>query len=316
MKILITGVLGTIGTSLKQQLINKGHEVFGIDLYHSFGEVGYSQRMSNEKNTYSRCDISEYRQLERIFNVHGEFDFVFNCAAEFGRWNGEDYYEQLWKSNVIGLKNLIDLQEKLKFKLIHFSTSEVYGDYKDVMYEDVMDKFEIKQLNDYALSKWTNEGQIKNSMSLYDTETVIVRLFNTYGPGEFYHPYRSVNCKFCYHALNGLDIDVFIGHSRTSTYIEDATNAISNIVENFKSGLIYNIGSDQYHTIEDLSDIIWDYTKSNKKLINYRESEKLTTKIKIPDISLSIRDLGFVNSYSLENGVQKTIDWMRGIYKI
>ena len=55
---------------------------------------------------------------------------VYNCAAEFGRWNGEDYFEQVWKSNLIGLKNIIRLQEKHDFKLIHFSSSEVYGDYE------------------------------------------------------------------------------------------------------------------------------------------------------------------------------------------
>ena len=79
------------------------------------------------------------------------------------------------------------------------------------MYEDVMDKFEIKQMNDYAISKWANEMQIRNSMKMFNTETVIVRLFNTYGPGEYYHPYRSVNCKFCYHALNNLPITVYKG---------------------------------------------------------------------------------------------------------
>jgi dTDP-glucose 4,6-dehydratase len=314
-RILITGVLGVVGSSLKEHLLNKGHYVFGVDLYHSFGEIGYSQKMSNEINTYSRCDISEFRQIQRIFETNYHFDFVFNCGAEFGRWNGEDYYEQLWKSNVIGLKNILTLQEKYRFKLIHFSTSEVYGDYKDVMYEDVMDKFEIKQLNDYALSKWTNENQIKNSMLLDNTETVIVRLFNTYGPGEYYHPYRSVNCKFCYHAINGLGFDVFKGHSRTSTYIEDATRTISNIVDNFKNGSIYNIGSDQYHTIEELCDIICEYTNMDRSLINYKDSEKLTTKIKIPDISLSIKDLGFYTSHTLDVGVKKTIDWMLNNYK-
>ena len=71
----------------------------------------------------------------------------------------------------------------------------MYGDYTDIMYESVMDDLEIKQLNDYALTKWTNEYGA-NSRAMNSTETVIVRIFNTYGPGEYYHPYRSVNSNF------------------------------------------------------------------------------------------------------------------------
>ena len=133
MRILVTGSKGIVGLKLVSELEQRGHSVFGVDLLHHPGEVGYVQKMSSEDWTYSRCVIGEYRQLERIFNEAGPFDAVYNCAAEFGRWNGEDYFEQVWKSNLIGLKNIIRLQEKLDFKLIHFSSSEVYGDYERKM---------------------------------------------------------------------------------------------------------------------------------------------------------------------------------------
>lgn len=311
MKILITGVLGTVGSILKEKLKEKNHEVFGIDIKHAPGETGFVQIMSSETADYCRCDIGEYRQIERIFESFGPFDLVYNCAAEFGRWNGEDYYEQLWKSNAIGLKNILKLQEKHNFKLVHFSSSEVYGDYDDIMAENVMDLIEIKQMNDYAISKWANEMQIRNSRIMYNTQTVIVRLFNTYGPGEYYHPYRSVNCKFCYHALKGLPITVHKGHFRTSTYIDDAVTAIANIVDNFIDGKVYNIGSDQYHDIETLAKYIWDYTGADKNLITYKDSEVLTTLVKKPDITASKKDLKYSPSISLEEGVYKTIDWMK-----
>jgi dTDP-glucose 4,6-dehydratase len=313
MRILITGVLGTVGSILKEKLIHKGHSVFGIDLYHSLGETGFSQTVSSEQQTYNRCDIGEYHQIERVIEKFGPFDLVYNCAAEFGRWNGEDYYEQLWKSNAIGLKNIIRLQEKHKFKLVHFSSSEVYGDYDGIMTESIMDEIEIKQMNDYAISKWANEMQIRNSRIMYGTETVIVRLFNTYGPGENYHPYRSVNCKFCYHALNNLPITVFTGHYRSSTYIDDAVSAISNISDNFIDGRIYNIGSNEFHSIEKLAELIWDYVGADKSLVQYKESEVLTTKTKTPDISLSVNELGYKSTVILEDGVKKTIDWMRTV---
>ena len=108
-KILITGSKGVIGTWLANILRSKGHEVFCIDLQHDVGETGYEQKMSSSEFYYSRCDISDYRQIARIFE-HKNFDFVYNCAAEFGRWNGEDFYEQVWKTNAIGLKNILRLQ--------------------------------------------------------------------------------------------------------------------------------------------------------------------------------------------------------------
>ncbi len=314
-KILVTGSKGVVGSYLVDMLTKKGYQVFGIDLKHYTGEVGFEHEMAKTEFTYARCDVAEMRQLERVFEKAGPFDFVYHTAAEFGRWNGEDFYEQVWKSNAIGTKNIIRLQEKYKFKLIHFSSSEVYGDYEDIMAEDVMDKIEIKQMNDYAMSKWVNEMQIRNSRIMYGTETVVVRLFNTYGPGEWYHPYRSVNSKFCYHALHNLPITVYKGHYRTSTYLEDTCRTLSNIVDNFKDGETYNIGGSEYHDIETLAKIIWDYTGADTKLIKYADSEVLTTKTKKVDTSKAVRDLNHKLSISLEDGVKKTIDWMREYYK-
>jgi len=307
MRVLITGANGVIGARLMNGIRERGHDVFGVDLFHAPGQRGYIQEMSAD-DYYARCDIGEYRQLERIVR---DFDLVYNCAAEFGRWNGEDYYEQLWKTNVVGLKNLIRLQERQGFKMIHFSSSEVYGDYPDIMSESVMDEYEIKQLNDYALSKWTNEGQIRNALG---TETVIVRLFNTYGVGEYYHSYRSVNCKFCYHAIKGLPITVYKGHYRSSTYIDDCVRTLVNISDNFIPGRIYNIGGEELHDIERLADVIWDYVGASKDLISYRDSEKLTTKVKIVDTSLSKKELGHKQTVSLEDGIKRTVDWMRELY--
>jgi dTDP-glucose 4,6-dehydratase len=183
------------------------------------------------------------------------------------------------------------------------------------MVESVMDDHEIKQLNDYAMSKWVNEMQIRNSVRQYGTETVIVRLFNTYGPGEYYSPYRSVNCRFLYCALMGLPWVVFRGHSRTSTYLADTVRTLGNIVENFKSGETYNIGGDSEHTIEELSNIILYITGADPKLVEYRDAEILTTKHKRVDTTKSVKDLSHKNSFGLEEGLRLTAAWMRTVYK-
>ncbi len=316
MRILVTGGLGTVGTGLIKELRFRGHHVVSCDLAHQPDQIGFSLKSDLDVPLYARCDISEFRQIERVIERMGPIDYVYNCAAEFGRWNGEDYYETLWRTNAIGTKNIIRLQERLKFRLIHFSSSEVYGDWPGIMVESVMEEYEIKQLNDYAMTKWVNEMQIRNSAVQFGTESVVVRLFNTYGPGEYYSPYRSVNCRFLYCALSGHPWTVFRGHKRTSTYLADTVRTLANIVNNFKPGETYNIGGDTQHSIQDLSDIILEVTGADPKLVQYRESEILTTKVKRVDISKSVRDLDHKNSYTLAAGIRLTADWMRKVYDL
>jgi dTDP-glucose 4,6-dehydratase len=308
--------LGTVGAGLIDELRKRGHHVVSCDLQHQHDEIGFSLRTDVELALYARCDVGEFRQLERVFERCGPFDYVYHCAAEFGRWNGEDFYETLWRTNAIGTKNVIRLQERLKFRLVHFSSSEVYGDWPDLMVETVMDEHEIKQLNDYAMTKWVNEMQIRNSALQYGTESVVVRLFNTYGPGEFYSPYRSVNCRFLYCALHGLPWTVFRGHSRTSTYLADTVRTVANISENFRAGETYNIGGTDLHTIEELSDVVLKVTGADRRLVHHQDTEILTTKLKRVDTSKSVRDLDHKNSYSLEEGMRLTADWMRSVYKL
>ena len=146
------------------------------------------------------------------------------------------------------------------------------------------------------------------------TESVVVRLFNTYGPGEYYSVYRSVNCRFLYCALHGLPWTVFRGHQRTSTYLADTVRTLANIVDTFRPGETYNIGGDSLHTIEELSDVILKVTGADSRLVRYRDSEILTTKLKRVDVTKAIRDLGHQNSYGLEEGMRLTAEWMRGAY--
>lgn len=316
MRILVTGGLGIVGAGLVKELRSRGHHVVSCDLQHQPDEIGFTVGTDIKVPLYARCDVGEFRQTERVFDRMGPFDYVYHCAAEFGRWNGEDFYEKLWQTNAIGTKNIIRLQERFKFRLIHFSSSEVYGDWPNLMVETVMDEYEIKQLNDYAMSKWVNEMQIRNSASLFGTESVVVRLFNTYGPGEYYSPYRSVNCRFLYCALHGLPWTVFRGHSRTSTYLADTVRTLANIVDRFKPGETYNIGGDHMHTIEELSDVVLQVTGADPTLVRYRESEKLTTKAKRVDTTKSVTDLNHKNTYSLLDGMRLTAEWMHEVYGI
>jgi len=313
-RILVTGGKGTVGRPLCDELRARGHEVVSADVVHAPDEVGFSLRHDVPQPTHARCDVGEYRQLERVIETMGPFDIVFHSAAEFGRWNGEDFYEALWRTNVVGTKNVIRLQEKHRFRLVHFSSSEVYGDWPEVMIESVTEEHEIRQLNDYAMTKWVNEMQVRNSALQHATESVVIRIFNTYGPGEYYSPYRSVNCRFLYCALARLPWVVFRGHSRTSTFLPDSVRTIANIADNFRPGETYNIGGDALHSIEALSDLVVEATGAPAGLVEYRDGEPMTARTKKVDVSKAVRDLGHRATVTLAEGIRRTAEWMRQVY--
>jgi dTDP-glucose 4,6-dehydratase len=199
--------------------------------------------------------------------------------------------------------------------MVFFSSSEVYGDWAGVMSEDVMDKHEIKQLNDYAMTKWVAEMQILNSAEAFHTETVRVRLFNLYGPGEPYSTYRSALIRFIYSALFGLPYTVYANHTRSWLYVDDAINALANIATNFKPGEVYNIASAEDVGMKHLSDTIVRLCKGDDKLVTVKDQEGMTTHHKKVDNAKAKRDLGLQLKVPLEEGLRRTVEWMRETYK-
>jgi len=301
MKILVTGGEGFVGTNLTQELRGRGHEVYVCDI-----------RQSGREN-YFRCDISKFRQLEKIFETQ-KFDIVYHLAAEYGRWNGEDYYENLWLTNVVGTKNLLRLQEANKFRTVLFSSAEVYGDYSGEMKEDVMDSVAIKQMNDYAMTKWVNEMQALNSANMFGTETVRVRPVNAYGPHEYYSPYRGVIPIFIHHALKGLPYTVYTQHRRIFDYVEDTCETLANIAEKFHPGEVYNIGGREEHGIKYVSDLILSHLGKDDSLVRYEKWEPHTTKVKRIDSTKATLHLGHNPKTPLEEGLRRTIEWSKKAY--
>ena len=301
MRILITGSKGTLGTSLVKELSSRGHEIWQCDLQH--------QRDDN----YIRADVSNYRQLERVFSQ--SYDYVYHLAAEFGRINGEEYYDTLWQTNVIGTRNILEWQKKKGFRLIFASSSEIYGDKDKGVLSEVLPLTEsIIQHNDYAITKWVNEIQIMNFEKRYNNEIVRCRFFNAYGPGEAYHNYRSVVCLFSYRALHGIPWQVYENYHRVFMYIDDFIPTLANVCERFTPGEVYNIGGQEYRSVKDLSDLIISYIGADPKLVSYLSEDKHNTVNKRPDISKAIKDLSHNPFITLEEGVPKTIDWMKMIY--
>lgn len=303
--ILVTGGRGFIGTNLTNELRSRGHQVWTCDI------------LQGEDPQHIKADVYAYQQLDAIFRQH-EFDYVYHLAAEYGRWNGEDHYDNLWRTNVIGTKNLLRLQEQHRFRMIFFSSAEVYGDYDELMSEAVMDTVPIKQMNDYAITKWAGELQCLNHATMFGVEVVRVRPVGCYGPHEYYSRYRGVIPIFVYHALMGRKFTVYRGHKRIFDYVEDTCRTFANIVDNFIPGEVYNIGGreDWDVSIEELADIVLEATGASPELVEYKGEESFTTRVKIVDFSKARRDLKHNPQIDIREGIRRYVEWARYAHQI
>jgi dTDP-glucose 4,6-dehydratase len=169
-------------------------------------------------------------------------------------------------------------------------------------------------MNDYAISKWVNEMQILNSASMFGTETVRMRLFNVYGVGEQYTPYRGWIPKFIFKAMHDESYTVFLGHKRTLEYVEDLCRAFANIVDNFKPGEIYNFGGVTQYDVKFVSDLILKNLNKDDSKVTYKDGEPFTTKIKTPDASKARKDLDFKLTVTPEEGMRRTVEWFKKLY--
>jgi dTDP-glucose 4,6-dehydratase len=302
-KILVTGGRGFIGTNLTRELRSRGHDVWTCDV------------LQGEDEKHFKADVAAYRRMESILERHS-FAYVYHLAAEYGRWNGEDHYENLWRTNVIGTKHLLQLQGRFRFRMIFFSSAEVYGDYDQLMTEEVMDRIPIKQMNDYAITKWAGELQCLNAATMLGTQTVRVRPVGCYGPHEYYSSYRGVIPIMTYHCLKGMPFKVYRGHKRIFDYVEDTCRTFANIVDNFIPGEVYNVGGkeDWVTDIEELAKIIVQETDADPRLAQYHTAEPFTTRVKVVDFSKARKDLSHDPQIDLRAGIRHYVAWMRSIY--
>ena len=176
--------------------------------------------------------------------------------------------------------------------------------------------YSIIQPNDYAVTKWVNEIQIMNFEKRFGIQAVRCRFFNAYGPGEYYHHYRSVVCLFCYRALFGMPWEVYEGYHRVFMYIDDFIPTLANVCEKFVPGEVYNIGGQEFRSVKELSDLILDQTDADPNLVGYLPEDKHNVLNKRPDISKAKNQFGHDPKITIEEGVPKTIEWMKELYKV
>ena len=296
MKILITGAAGTLGLPLLNALSQKGHEVIGCDLAHS----------SDERIV--RCDVRHFHRLKELFDKH-QPEIVMHFAAEFGRLNGQQYWEDLWTTNCIGTRNVIECCKTHNSFLVFASSSEAYGTLSGsgTLYEALLNCAMPWFYNEYALSKLTNEKQIQ----LSGVRHLILRIFNVYGPGEHYTPYRSVISRFLNAALLNKELLAWKGE-RTYLYIDDFIQAIVQIPSSlhYLNKKIINCADDESIENHSLAGLCASVVGSGT-VDTLPSQETGNVYRKEPDIAHFKDILRYRKTVTLEEGLHRTAEWMR-----
>jgi dTDP-glucose 4,6-dehydratase len=170
--------------------------------------------------------------------------------------------------------------------------------------------------NEYALSKWAGERQVRAFQRRHGIKATSLRFFNAYGPGEYPNAYRSVVALFCDKALRGLPLPVYEGYFRTFMYIDDFIPTLANACTANLKHNTYNIGGTDYRSVEELAEIVLKecgvyWPDGAISAVDLIPEDKHNTRNKRPLISRARRDLGHDPQVKLEEGVPATLGWMR-----
>ena len=217
-------------------------------------------------------------------------------------------YEYSAKSFVI----LSYLANRCKAKILQASTSEIYGDPKvHPQREDYWGNVNpIGKRSMYDESKRFSEALVMNYHRVYDNDTKIVRIFNTYGPRMNMNDGRVVP-QFINQALNNKPITVFGKGTQTRSlcYVSDLLSGIYKLLMS-KEHTPVNIGNPNEMTIKDIAKVIIKLTNSKSKIV-YKPLPEDDPKKRRPDISKAKKLLKWEPKVKLDQGLLKTIDYFK-----
>jgi len=293
MKILLTGGLGYIGTSLinkltKHQLIvcSKSKK----DDLQNFNDV-----------IFEFVDITSDDFLQ-IVKKHKP-DLVIHLASITGLKNCESNPTKAFETNVYGTFNVIKACELNKNRLIFFSSREVYGKTLDV---ESKENDLLLPTNIYGITKMLGELLVKNSGKNNNLNYIILRLTNVYGPGG---NEKGPN-KIIKNAVEDKKIEIFGGkQSINFIYIDDVINFIFTIIDkNHISKEIFNLGSKNNLTVNEFSKLV-EQSLDFDIIIKHKPKLNVENSIFKPDLKKSEKLLGFTSKTKINDGLRKTINW-------
>jgi UDP-glucuronate decarboxylase len=312
--ILITGGAGFIGTNLTKRLLNEGNRVIAVDNFYS----------SSDRNILQFKDNSNYKFIEHDIRfpltVEENIDEIFNlaCPASPPIYQRDPIFTL--DTNVLGTKNMLEFARSKKAKLLHASTSEVYGNpLEHPQKESYWGNVNIIGIRScYDEGKRISETYCYEYQRMYeaDIDVKLIRIFNTYGPRMDPDDGRVVS-NFIVQALKGQDITIYGDGSQTRSfqYIDDLIEGIMRTMATDKTfhGPV-NLGNPDEFTIAQLATMVVEHINPSLKVI-YQPLPQDDPLQRKPDISLAKSVLGWEPTISLSEGLKKTAEYFKTIVK-
>jgi nucleoside-diphosphate-sugar epimerase len=301
---LITGGAGFIGSHLVTHVLGAGGNVRIVDNL----STGSAERLNQIRDSVELVtgDLADYSVAAEV--VKG-VDYVLHQAAVPSVQRSVVDPVGTNRSNVTATLNLLESSRKARVRrFVYAASSSAYGD------TEVLPKSEdmpANPLSPYALQKWVGERYCKLYHELYGLETVSLRYFNVFGPGQDpYSEYSAVIPKFTTKLLAKEPITVYGDgeQSRDFTYIDNViqANLLALRAPN-APGEVCNIGCGQRVTLNQLIQILEELLKVRAQ-VTYAPAKPGDVRHSLADITKATRVLGYVPETEIEEGLRKTVE--------
>ncbi len=300
MNVLITGVAGFLGSALARRLLRQGHGVRGVDNL----STGDPRRIP-QGVMFARADV---RDRPTLWTLLHDITCVYHLAARVSVAESVLYPQEYTAVNVQGTVALMEAMRDVGVRRVVFvSSGAVYGAQpRQPLHEEMLPH----PLSPYAVSKLAAEYFVRTIGRLWGIETVVLRVFNAYGPGQPLPPaHPPVISNFLYHAVRGGTLVVHGDGSQTRdfVYIDDVVDAM--VAAGTAPGVddqVINIGSGQETAILDLARLILALTGSKAQILLNPDRSPGVQRMRA-DLSKAARLLGYTPRVSLEEGLQRML---------
>ena len=315
-KIIVTGGSGFIGTNLVNFLIKKKFFVINIDKL-TYSSNKYHEKFRN-KNNYKlfKLDINNKSKIIKIVQKFKP-KAIFNLAAETHVDRSIDGPKNFIDTNINGTFNLLESlrflnKKKIKLKLIHISTDEVYGDIKGNLRSN--ENYRYKPSSPYSASKASADHLVKSYIRTYKLDAIISNCCNNYGPYQF--PEKLIP-KIISNILNNKELPIYAKgrNSREWIHVEDHCKALFALYLKGKSGESYNVGTNLNMKNIDLVKKIIKVFKSMKFKIGNKTKIKFVKDRPGHDFRYALdnkkifKRIKWKPKIKFDKGIKDTIQW-------